>query len=489
MKKQIDYKYTRKFLERLNSIVVDTPLYNQHFIFEGSDMWYSYQQCIFSDAKLFSIDRKLEDVIPSASLTIKIRGVLLTFLSLIYSLLTFFTTFILRPKIAIYSVDKISGKYKNDFRINAIYDALHGQNAKYVEFFHTIFGRQFLINLWSRARWSVYLESLDILAWVMRPEAIPENFIPQSFGDDNERKFAEFIIQKYIINARISRIRVSILRSIIKLSGIKVVLSIDDTRYYQDLVKAAHVSGIKFYAFQHGHVTKYQVGWLKMYQTKFSIIKPDIIYVWNEYWKEEFIKLGSIFDPAEIQIAVPSNLIPKNLPNQDTIHTSGIDQNSLAKLKKGILLPYETDAPKEETVKHVRNIIKFGYTIYFKLRQDMDAHQQILDYGFNQDEVIPVTKLDDVNGKIALVIGTYSTFLYDMVYQKIPVAILDTSMDYGYGMVRNNLADLIPVDITPEAFSNIININKETVLKRYDKLQTKSDQTIDSVITKIASNI
>jgi len=59
------------------------------------------------------------------------------------------------------------------------------------------------------------------------------------------------------------------------------------------------------------------------------------------------------------------------------------------------------------------------------------------------DHPRPCSNLKDGIQKIDAVIGTYSTLLYDVIAFGKPVLIAQTSLDYGEGMVRNDLAVLV----------------------------------------------
>ncbi len=119
-----------------------------------------------------------------------------------------------------------------------------------------------------------------------------------------------------------------------------------------------------------------------------------------------------------------------------------------------MLIPYETDAPKLEVRQYIDNFIAQGKTVYFKLRKDIPKEIQLNQYGFTIENIpsncIAIVDESEVLHKIDAVAGVYSTYLYDMLYLGVPVLILDTSMDYGLGMIAGGLAVLYTKDMTDE---------------------------------------
>ena len=101
----------------------------------------------------------------------------------------------------------------------------------------------------------------------------------------------------------------------------------------------------------------------------------------------------------------------------------------------------------------------------------MPKEVQLTQYGLKDSERLHViadhTKIID---DIDIVLGTYSTFLYTMVELLKPVGILETNLDYGYGMVENGLADKITLRTLVADIKKLQNLGEHEVAKRRNLL-------------------
>lgn len=377
-----------------------------------------------------------------------------------------------RPKVIVFSVDKVNSKYKSDFRIEGLYDFLHQNNIRYAEIIHTIIGGHFKKFLFQRKRSVIYLESVDSLFKLLAKVGIiiihSSKIIKQidltSFGDDGE--IVKSMLLKYLIRIRQSQFRIRTLSGLLSLSSIQTLLTIDDTRDYHELLAACHANKMNTYAFQHGAFSKYTVGWLYCGYGRESIVKPNKLFLWGRYWLDELKRLGTYFDDAQLGFAGnPKNFRAVTFPITTTIPDKIIT----------ILMPYEIEAPKREVAKFVYEILKCpSLEFIFKTRSDASNKSQLVEYEFK--EVMPSNFMmmssipDDLMAKIDIVVGTHSTFLYEMLAYLKPIYILKTDLDYSEGMVINGLADwLDPKELTSEGVYAFNKISKETLLVRREK--------------------
>ncbi len=341
-----------------------------------------------------------------------------------------------RRKVLIYTIDRVSSSEgKHDFRMDGIYAHLKRNRIPYVELVHTSPAGWFR-NLLKRRRPAIFLQAFDaariLSALATKPN---ETLATQDFeGPPKERAFA--LVRYFFERARIAEFRVRCLRRILRASGVRVLLTIDDTRHYNELLIACRLEKIPSIAFQHGHFTKYHVGWLKKWETAFERVVPDQFVVWSSYWKEELGKLGSYFPSDRIKVG--------GKPYGDT------SQHSQAKKDPSfltVLIPYEKEADKEALAQFVLSCQALeNVQIVFKIRPDMSRELQLKEYGLeNNSRLIAGSNLT-VLPHPDLVVGTYSTFLYEMVERAIPVAILKTEQDFGEGLLRNGLAELLELE-------------------------------------------
>jgi hypothetical protein len=85
-----------------------------------------------------------------------------------------------------------------------------------------------------------------------------------------------------------------------------------------------------------------------------------------------------------------------------------------------------------------------------------------------------------------IVLGTYSTMLYDAVRLGCPVAILETSIDYGDGMVINGLADMLSINSDVHANLERLSGMPEKILReRRNKLTGEDSLSLVRTIVEL----
>ena len=225
-----------------------------------------------------------------------------------------------------------------------------------------------------------------------------------------------------------------LLRVILQFSNVRAIVGIDDVRHYHELMEAARQCNIPTVAIQHGHFTKYHLGWLghNVYKDM-RYQRADTLFVWNDYWKQELSRLHSVYPDNAVIVA----------GFQQSTQTS-----AFASKEEGvtILIPHETESPKEEVAAYIRALHACtGVSLILKVRPDVPEKEQLETYPSDIRSMVRVVcHIHDVP-KPDAVIGVYSTFLYDMATLGVPVLMMDTSMDYGEGMVINDMVDVLPL--------------------------------------------
>ncbi len=464
-----------------NATIAGNRNLSQIFISKNYDVLQSFQGLISSEIEAFvkkGLFKKPVRTIGQMSNTF----FSILFLSVVSSI-SYFFLLVMRRKILIYSVDRVSLLPEGiDERLKPLYRVLHKCGVAYIEIFHTSTLGDFLKNFLKRRRPALYLEVLEPVISIIHLLVFSgkSNFsvdsvvLPEELSSE-EKRFIYFLIDKYVKEALRFPIKIRLLTALFSLSNVKIFFSIDDPRYYNSLIVACRRNGIVSYAIQHGHFTKYHVGWLKTSPLKAEKISPDIFFVWNEYWKKELLRLGTYFREDSIVIGAPlsyGNINPKIFSDKNKI---------------GILIPRENRPPYKEVREYIEAFLKCpAISVFFKVRPGIPVNIQLKEYGLGEDHpssLQVVTDLAKAMPFIDMVVGTYSTLLYDMVASEVPVAILNTSSDYGEGMVKNGLAEKI--SLTPSLCQDVLRIAKtpKNILKeRKDRLLGEPEKSIDSLL-------
>lgn len=478
----IDYKYSLDLVRRINHVVDNEPKLSKIFCRDGFNLWERYQGVLWSDVKYWSVERRVVEVRTTPINLLK--NLIIGLALLVISLLSLGILILMRRRVMIFTEDKIEGLYKNDTRLDSLYSAIYKQESSYLEVVHTVPSLKTLKKFLSRMRPVIYLESIDfVLSPINYFREKMSRQVVSDLGWENlsqtEKIFIQSEMVKIISCIPTTMARLKFFEFLIRVSHVSILFSIDDTRHYSEFVTAGRVCQVPTYAIQHGHFTKYHTGWIKMTHLKGEIMRPSKLLVWSEYWERELMKLGSYFTPEEINVAGGNlKIYPRNVHGNKT----------------AVLIPYENDAPKEELRVFIMKLIDCGYEVIFKIRNDQeDKNTQLAEYGLSTSQVTVVRSIGDVLGRVGLVVGTYSTFLYDCLESLLPVAIVETSLDYGEGMVQNGLASLISkdADLGTRIAELMGTSSDELELRRSRLLGEKPvylESTIGDIIKKYASD-
>lgn len=462
-----DFQYAQSFLKRFNSLVYKGNPVSNIKIFDNYNVWIFFQNRIFfNDLKRFSKDRCIIES-PIPSLRVKIQSLTLNLCGLMISFVAFVLATLSRKKLLVYSIDRNNSKiYSNDARMDIIYEYLRRYHIPFIECFHTTVEWSFLKRFLQRKRWAIYIKSIDFIFYTLCALGITkrelvniENVNFSSFIEE-EKDYAKRLLKNYLSSIDLVIFRVKLLKKILPLTKIKALFAIDNTRDYWEVVLACQLSGILTYAFQHGHFTKYHVGWLNDGTFQGKIVHPDRIYLWSEFWKEELIRLGTYFPRESMCIGGF-----KDIKNS----TFSMSLQELIT----VLVPYEVDSNKKQMKEYIDKLLGCGIKIFFKLRTDLEEERQLEEYGINRRYHSNFLIIEDVNkqiDEIDVVAGTYSTLLYDMIAQEKPIMYLETSSDFGEGLVKNNLAESVSLDNVCEKVKVISKTDIEVLKKRKTKL-------------------
>lgn len=436
--------YESDLLRRMGDVSVDgIPLYEYPLLGEYS-YWNRFVQIVFSsDIRRFAGEKSFDAYSAGEggrSAALSLKGFLVALFGVVISCVSILSGIMSRPKVFLFGIDRISDpEHKADFRIRELHSFLRKHTVSYFECFHTVFNKSFVANFFSRGRFGFYLESLDAVYALLRFLGIvPKRYDPivaelDSFTPE-ERRFVSYVVKKIVGEKELVQFRIRMLTSLIKFLKVRAVFAIDDARFYHDISLAAKLAGIPSYAFQHGHFTEYHFGWLKESKTSLSYPRPDYIVVWSEYWKKELLRLGGVFPESSIVVG--------GYPQR----FSALPESHVERLQ--VLIPHETDSPKEEVRNHVQKILDSAedVDVIIKFRPDHTRSTQEAEYGalMQHPRVRGITSLSELHFRPSVAVGVYSSFLYDMVRAEVPVLIMETSMDYGRGMLVNVLASALP---------------------------------------------
>jgi len=335
----------------------------------------------------------------------------------------------------IYTPDKYSNVSKSDFRFAPVYNFLRKKRVNYLEIFHTLLDKNFLNNFVKRKRVAIYLEVFEYKNNIKKRRNNVE-FNLSSFNGV-EQIFVRNILNDYLLWSQKSLFLIKKLTQILSRLKIKKLIAIDDPRYTNELIIACRENNIETIGIQHGHFTKYSVGWMNYNIPPKYSVTFDKLYVWNSYWRQVLLDYSSQYNEDNIEIG---GILRKpkefNLLKRKKV-------NSLLDLN--ILVLSEPLSNKEEVGKFIDDLIDNGVKIFLSLRPDNLIKDPLASYNLkNRNKVKLVYKIDEeLLNKVDLVAGTYSTFLNEILYYGKPVIVFDTSMKHGHRLIEDGLALLV----------------------------------------------
>lgn len=441
-----DFRWALQKLEKFNEFVLSDENLKKHFVLGHYNFLQAYQTLIFFE--LVSSFRSMQagsfkekDPVRPAGVGVRLRQLF----SILFSSISLLIVYLKPRENLIYTSDKTTyQKYFCDFRMVNLFSYLISRNIKFFEFFHTVYRVGFIRTALRRSRLAFYLEISDFfykLASILGLiKGIDLNFGETNFESLRDDKILfKKIISKYAPMVEKSLFKIDFLKFVIRLTHAKRIIAVADTRNYNELVAACMEEGIEVIGFQGGNISKYSIGLVDMTKGNGRLIRADKFVVESGYWRDELVRLGSYYKKEDI-------LIGGNLKEdyKEPLESHRIDDAGVIR----ILFPYEIAAPKDEIISYIKKLSSIKKVeVIFKFRADRDLVAQANEYGFQTvpENVRLITNLEEIDG-FDVVAGTYSTFLYEMIGKKKPVVILKTTLDYGEGLVINELADEIDIN-------------------------------------------
>lgn len=484
----IDFKHSLEVLKKINSTRLDgEPLINSFFI-GPYNIWHTFQARLF--VLIQEHDFEKEDAVLHASSRSEMRWFLAGMTAVCTSAWAFLVLIVGRKKVLLYSVDKAHSRFGSDTRLDHLYEALRRNNEPFMECFHTTLGRDFRHNIAKRKRLALYLESFDFIyelltkLHLVRPShgIARERLDLSDFKDERERAFAMALIEAFVCRVDTFKFQTALLSRLLRLTAVTHLVGIDDPRAYFELLLACKENAIKSFVFQHGSITKYHIGWLRAEGATGLVIKPDTLFVWSDFWKQELVRLGTYY--AENEIAVSGSTLPIEGGQGEFVAHKGIS----------ILIPYERAASKGEVKQYIEKFIACGAKVFFKARPGADHASQLREYSLENnnwgERFIAIDSLDNTLDKIDFIAGTYSTLLYDMVAHKKLVILMNTSSDYGEGLLANDLVESLDMqDNVCDKLHSFLEVPRATLEERSKRLFESGGksmrETLDSLLGEI----
>ncbi len=335
---------------------------------------------------------------------------------IIHLLLAFFSVFnILRMKfkkikIAHYLIDIKNSDDYYDFRSKEILEIIGPKES--VNFMH-INNLKYSLNTLSKKANVIYFESIYE---VMKPFLKKQRF--EYVKGDNQ--FTNNLLETHQNYYTDTYYIFKIVKFIFKFLGIEKFISLDDSRYTNELNLACKELQIKTLGYMHGRFNEYHLG---LFEFPF-----DRYLVWSDYFKKMLLSKSSKYKNENIEVV--GNFRIKE--NKKFVHR-----------EKRILWLGESNVDFYEIIPFIEALSNKNYEIIF--RGKPGANSTINDFLINNK--IRVDNTDNFFGclmkhNIGVVIGTHSTALMESWILDVPSFALKCSYDYGSHLWEDGLIEL-----------------------------------------------
>lgn len=345
-----------------------------------------------------------------------------------------------RRNTLVYAIDKVSPGLDHDFRISNIYRELRRRRYRFGEYVHRGRLHGTLNSLWRRQRPVVFFEALSQAgAWLLERwsggyrSEIQVRIEPA----DADSRFLKAVAGWALRQSRISADEVRVLRLLLRLHGARRAIILDDSRHVYELIAACKSSGIPTLGYMHGLLNKYHPGLMAYGFVDARRHVFDHYGIWSSYFLRR-LTAGDLFSEANTFVCGP--LRP---PSQEDLQAI-LDFQPRRIPPIRVLFISEPRAPQEEVLRYLSQILTDQrFQVMMKLRDGEQRPDSSKPGGAmgKQLNVVHGGSVYEAFAQSDVIVGTYSTALYEAILALHPVVVLNTSFIYGHEIVRDGLAE------------------------------------------------
>lgn len=221
------------------------------------------------------------------------------FLQFVLSILFLPIILLKRPQAMIWAGDKVSSKYRCNWRQVFIYEEMEKQNISYVEFLrNTESWRNVLRNVWQRKRPVIYSAAIiEFVKW------LGGLFGKKEYKTNN---YWEEVAVAYLDNIRGTIWAIEAMRFLLKLIGVKAAyISTGCSRTFHELL-SCKLAGIPTVGMVHGLTFKHfnVFDFLPGFSGE-KIMSVDKYGVYSKWWKDYYLKNSDAFLEEQLFVSGP----------------------------------------------------------------------------------------------------------------------------------------------------------------------------------------
>ena len=331
--------------------------------------------------------------------------------------------------VAVYTVDIVSPGLRHDFRIDPIYRELERRELSYGEFVHSLGGVGAVQNFFRRRRLSIDMQAMAMLE--TRPAVNMSPAASIRAGDmpvDRAQFFCALAREGCRASSEAVR-KYRALRRLVRLHRPRFALVLDDSRHTHELVAACRSEGVYVVSYQHGVFNRYVVG-LMAYG--FLDGKPhcaNAYGLWSDYFRHRLLRDSRLYDASTTFVC-------------GMLRSPGLDVEAKDRSSEGRVLVVSESQRTEEIVPFVAQLLEGeAHEVTLKLRpgeQVPTPWRPLLELGLGTSKQSVYDAVRDCD----VVLGTYSSVLYEAAFLLKPLVVVKTTAPVGDELVQESLAEL-----------------------------------------------
>jgi hypothetical protein len=344
---------------------------------------------------------------------------------------------LLRRDTLLYVIDQLSPGLDHDFRLSPLYDELRARGYRVAEYAHTLSPRLAIRNSLRRRRPVAFVESFGELLDSGGPlEVISLSLPPSSGVPDLESALQLALVPQVLSWCHQSAARYRRIRRALGIHGARRAIIFDDNRHNHELVAACKGLSIGVLGFQHGILNRFHAGLMAYGFAGARRHDFDRYGLWGPTFVERILRDSDLFEAGRLFVAGPVR------PPASGREREPADRPKAVAVRQ-LLLVSEPLARKHEVNAYLRPLLEDPrYRLHLKLRPG-ERWEALQEYGLSmqQAEIVQTSTVYEAFEHAHVVIGTYSSVLYEALLALRPIVWLKTSMAYGAELVQEGLAE------------------------------------------------
>ena len=341
-----------------------------------------------------------------------------------------------RPPALLSTVDRVTPGLGCDFRLHPIYRELERRGESFAEYVHVGQSAETAGDIAARGRPAVYFELLDRLG---APPASPRPGAPSlgdgSFEDLLLARVAARGLELAVAGAR----RYRMLKRVLRLHRPRYALVMDDSRHTHALVAACKELGIPVVGYQHAvGFNRFYAGLACYGWSGARSHAPDRYALWSDYFRERLLGFSELFGPADTFVC--GNLRPPAVSSPPLRAGTGSER------RIRVLLVSEPKANPDELLPVVARLVaddRFDVRLKIRPGEDIEAARGLFGKLFEGMRVVDTPSVHEAFADCDVVMGLYSSVLYEALQAPRPVVVVRSRSPYAGGLGAEGLATLV----------------------------------------------